>query len=210
VLPALASARVHGVEDIPREGPVLIVARHYHHLLDGAVLLARVPRPVHIVVALDWARSAAQRRWMERLCALAQWPVILRPAAVSASGAYTTAETAGYLRAGVRAAVAQLRAGHVVVVFPEGFPHVDPAPIAGRAPRGAELLPFARGFRLIADLARRAGAPAPIVPLGFRYARAGGRWSIEARFGAPLPADADVATVERAVAALSGVDTSLV
>lgn len=208
VLPALASVRVHGAEHVPRTGPVLIAALHYHHLLDGAVLLARAPRPVHIVVALDWTRDQAQRRVMERLCALAQWPVILRPAAMAGTGAYAQTDLLRYVRGGVRDAVTLLRSGRVVVVFPEGYPVIDPAGEAdGRPPSDpAGVRPFARGFRSIALRAQREGAHVPIVPLGFAYARAGKRWEITARFGAPLSAEHEVADIQRIVLALSRAD----
>ena len=101
-----AGVHVEGLEHVPGAGPVLIAARHYHHLLDGAVLIARLPRPVHLVVALDWARGAATRRWMERACAAAQWPVILRPAR---SGAYAADDTGRYVRRGLTDAARLLR-----------------------------------------------------------------------------------------------------
>ena len=63
---ALAAGRVEmaatGLEYIPTDGPVLLVARHYHHLLDGVVLLVSIPRPVHILVTLDWAKN---QYWVE-------------------------------------------------------------------------------------------------------------------------------------------------
>src|SRR5262245_10945036 len=42
---AMAAARVEmsvsGLENIPGDGPVLLLARHYHHLFDGVVLRLR-------------------------------------------------------------------------------------------------------------------------------------------------------------------------
>ena len=46
-----------GLEHIPTDGPVLLIARHYHHLFDGVVLLLSVPRPIHILVTLDWVKT---------------------------------------------------------------------------------------------------------------------------------------------------------
>lgn len=195
-----------GLDRVPRTGPVLLAARHYHHLLDGAVLIRSLERPVHIVVGLDWAANARERRWMERACKWAGYPVILRSATAGTRGGYAATEARRYVRSGVRDAAALLRDGRVVLVFPEGYPVVDPA-VSDATPRardGAGLLPFAAGFRTIAAAARRAGArDIAIVPVGFRYERRATRWRIAARFGAPLPADADVATVERAVHELS-------
>ena len=197
---------VEGLERVPRTGPVLLAARHYHHLLDGAVLVHHLARPVHIVVGLDWTANARQRRWMERACAWARYPVILRPATTGAHGGYTASEVRRYLRSGVRDAAALLRDRRVVLVFPEGYPVVDPT-ASDATPRARDedgLLPFAAGFRTIADAARRGGAAdIAIVPVGFRYEPRGARWRIAARFGAPLAADADVTTVADAVRELS-------
>ncbi len=197
---------VEGLERVPRTGPVLLVARHFHHLLDGAVLVRHLARPVHIVVGLDWTANARQRRWMERACAWAQYPVILRPATTGAHGGYAASEVRAYLRSGLRAAVSLLRDGHVVLVFPEGYPVVDPT-ASDATPRARDadgLLPFATGFRSIADAARRAGThDVAIVPVGFRYEPRGARWRITARFGAPLGANYDVEAVAGAVRELS-------
>jgi putative membrane protein len=197
---------VEGLERVPRTGPVLLAARHYHHLLDGAVVVRHVARPVHIVVGLDWAADAAQRRTMERACAWAHYPVILRPATTGTAGGYGADEVRRYLRSGLRDAVTLLRDGRVVLVFPEGYPVVDPTATEA-TPRARDddgLLPFAAGFRTIAGAARRAGArDLAVVPVGFRYEARGARWRITARFGAPLAADADVAAVTGAVRELS-------
>ena len=50
---------VVGLEHVPSAGPAILVARHYHHLYDAAAILARVPREVHVLVALDWLRDGA-------------------------------------------------------------------------------------------------------------------------------------------------------
>ena len=197
---------VEGLDRVPREGPVLLAARHYHHLLDGAVLVRHLARPVHIVVGLDWVANAWQRRWMERACAWARYPVILRPATAGTAGGYSANEVRRYLRSGLRDATALLRDGRVVLVFPEGYPVVDPTArdAAPRARDAGGLLPFAPGFRSIAAAARRAGArDVAIVPVGFRYERRGARWRITARFGSALGGDADVASVADAVRELS-------
>ncbi len=198
---------VEGLERVPRTGPVLLAARHYHHLLDGAVLVHHLGRPVHIVVGLDWSANAKQRRGMERACAWARYPVILRPATTGVHGGYAAGEVQRYLRSGLRDAAALLRDGRVVLVFPEGYPVVDPA-TSNATPRERDadgLLPFAAGFRSIARAAQHNGVrDIAVVPVGLRYEPRGTRWRITARFGTPLAAaEADVATVTRAVRELS-------
>ncbi|MEA2665680.1 MAG: hypothetical protein QOI11_2624 [Candidatus Eremiobacteraeota bacterium] len=194
-----------GAENVPGAGPVLLVARHYHHLLDGALLVDELRRPVHIVVGLDWAADPRQRRWMERVCGWARYPVILRPATTGERAGYDRAEVGRYLRRGLRDAAHLLRDGRVVLVFPEGYPVVDPSAPAAPRPRDADgFLPFAPGYRTIANLARQLGArDVPLVPVGFRYQARGKKWRIAARIGEPLPADSEVAAVERTVRELS-------
>jgi putative membrane protein len=198
--------RVEGIENVPRTGPVLLAARHYHHLLDGAVLVRHLPRPVHIVVALDWTAGTKQRRWMERACAWARWPVILRPATTGTHGGYAPSEVGRYLRSGLRDAAELLSDGRVVAVFPEGYPVIDPSASAeAPRPRDADgFLPFASGLLTIARAARRDGANAiAIVPVGFRYEPRGRKWDVTARFGTPLGEVAGSSAIERAVRDLS-------
>lgn len=197
-----ASVSVDGAAYVPDRDPVLLVARHYHHLLDGAVILRAVRRPVHIVVGLDWAASARQRRWMERACRAADYPIVLRPATLGTSAGYRRDELLRYTRGGLTGAAALLRAGRVVLVFPEGYPVVDPAAAKARTDDG--LLPFAGGWRRIVAYAERAGGPSvAIVPVGLRYERApGGRWNVAARFGSAR-GSAQIDAVESEVRALS-------
>ncbi len=200
-----ASVTFVGREHLPVHGPALIVAHHYHHLLDGAVIVRATTRPMRIVVALDWTRDRGQRRTMERLCGLAGWPVVLRAETLGATGSFDTQERLRYLRSGLRGAAELLRAGELVVVFPEGYPVVDSddKPVTARARDDAGFLPFADGFRTIARLASRGGAEIPIVPLGLCYRREEHGWKIDARFGAPLAADVSATDAQTIVRDLS-------
>lgn len=194
-----ASVRVEGREHVPASGPVMLVARHFHHLLDGAVIVRYLPRPVHIIVGLDWA-DAAQRRWMERACRAVEWPIVLRPATLGERDGYGRDELARYTRAALREVTALLHAGRVVVAFPEGYPNVDPT-FARKAGDDA-FLPFERGYQRMIALAERDGRTrVAVVPVGFHYTR-GRRWSIVARLGAARfnPSNAEL---EAAVRALS-------
>lgn len=212
-----ATLRVEGIEHVPVDGPVLIAARHYHHLLDGCALVSAVDRPLHIVVGLDWAEGPLARRMMDSLCHAARWPVVLRPehrdqpAARSRQSAETRdGERRAVLRRSARETASLLTEGRVVVVFPEGYPNIDPS----FTPKtGDEFLPFQPGFVRYAQIARRSGtSPVPIVPAGFVYERNpdSDRWRITLRFGpAILAGDASsasgtVQSVEQAVRKLSG------
>jgi putative membrane protein len=176
-----ASVSIDGLENVPATGPVMLVARHFHHLLDGAVLVRHVPRPVHIIVGLDWTTDARQRAWMERACRAAQYPIVLRPATLGERTGYARTELLGYTRTALRQSAALLAAGRVVLAFPEGYPNVDPT-FARKAGDDA-FLPFEPGYlRMIAWAQRAGGPPVAVVPVGFHYTR-GPRWSIVARIG---------------------------
>jgi putative membrane protein len=177
---------VEGGEHVPSSGPVLVAARHFHHLYDGAALIESIARPVRIFVALDWASSSLERFAMEAACRLARWPVALRGENLDASkSAFDKRELLQYTRRALEDAARLLREGEVLVVFPEGYPTIDPA--GGRKIDADAFLPFRPGFLSIAARAARAGVRVPIVPAGFTYRKAqNGRWHVALRFGAPV------------------------
>ena len=179
---ALAARRieiaVNGLKHIPREGPALLVARHYHHLFDGVVLLLSLPRPIHILVTLDWAKHKPVRRLMTLATTMARWPVVPRDDALRARGdpdrgqgsALTGVDIKRYQRAALRHSVALLAQGRLLVIFPEGYPNIDPHYTPKTKPE--ELLPFRTGFATIAAVAeKRLGIKIPIVPAGFHYTK---------------------------------------
>ncbi len=186
---------VKGLEYVPRSGPVLIVARHFHHLYDGCVLLNTIPRPLHILVALDWIQQGWLRRLMELACAMADWPIILRSERLTGNAdaprqgagggsAYTSSEARRYLRRAVMNSVQLLRNGEALVIFPEAYPVIDPQPTPEN--RSEAFLPFRPGFARLAALAERDGhSRVAIVPAGFTYLQNGG-WQVALRFGPPL------------------------
>jgi 1-acyl-sn-glycerol-3-phosphate acyltransferase len=198
-----ASVVVDGREHVPARGPVMLAARHFHHLLDGAVLVTRITRPIHIVVGLDWAATPAQRRWMERMCRAAEYPIVLRQPTLERSGMYRRDELLQYTRTALRETTRLLRAGRVLLVFPEGYPNVDPT--GSRKRDCDDWLPFEPGFLKMLELAERDGATSvTLLPVGFSYARIAGRWSIRARIGPPIgSSERNVAAIESAVRRLS-------
>lgn len=181
---ALAQSRldlaVEGVDNIPASGPVIIAARHFHHLYDGAAIVATVPRPMHILVGLDWVRSPAGKMLMNRLCKAVAWPVVLRRDGRLASD---DGQASRALRKAVVDSLDVLQRGHGLVVFPEGYPNIDP----GYTPKTdeASFLPFQPGVVQLAVAARAKGLQVPIVPAGFCYQR-GPRWEVTLRFGEPV------------------------
>jgi 1-acyl-sn-glycerol-3-phosphate acyltransferase len=182
-----------GVGHIPANGPALIVARHYHHLYDGLALFAALPRQFHIVVTLDWVQNAAMQSIMTQLTRLARWPVLLRADALLQKNdrgashfrhAFSPADVQRYQRRGFKNSVQLLVDHRLLVIFPEGYPNIDPAYTPKTDNHG--FLPFKRGFVAIARAAeRRLGASLPIIPTGLQYS-AGKTWKIHVRFGEPI------------------------
>ncbi|GAC1444358.1 MAG: hypothetical protein NVS4B5_20440 [Vulcanimicrobiaceae bacterium] len=205
---------VGGVRHLPEAGPAIVAARHYHHAYDGSALVHGLPRQPHLFVALDWTRSAVARDMMERACRLAEWPVAIRAerfgSGASAPGpsAFERSEMQRYTRRAISYGAELLSRGHVLGIFPEGYPTIDPA--GSPKTHDDEYLPFRPGVLAIAAQAERRGAgPIPIVPAGLAYRREGGRTRVTLRLGAPLhdatsrPRGAVLAELEARVRALS-------
>ncbi|MGI8484015.1 MAG: 1-acyl-sn-glycerol-3-phosphate acyltransferase [Thermomicrobiales bacterium] len=172
--------QVEGLEHVPKTGPVLIAARHFHHLYDGCAVIATVPRPCHVLVALDWVSNKPGRAAMEGVCRAARWPIVVRPGGPGAAG---PAKAAAAFRAAARDCLDLWREQRILLVFPEGYPNVDP----GYTPKlnEEEFLPFQIGYLRLVELAQRQGMQVPIVPAGLSYER-GIRWQVKLRFGTPV------------------------
>jgi 1-acyl-sn-glycerol-3-phosphate acyltransferase len=202
------SVTVSGLDQLPARGPVVLAARHVHHLFDATVLLTALPRPLHFLVALDWAHSRCERWLLERACRLAVWPGLLRADRLPPdSSVWQPAESRRYGRRSLQESVAILVAGRTLVVFPEGSPAIDPERPA-RDP--SSLLAFQPGFASIARQAARClGQPVPVIPVGLAYQSDGRRWHVQARLGSPMligqqsDRDAVTRTVEAEVRRLS-------
>ena len=207
---------VKGLDHVPSRGPAILVARHYHHLFDGVALHWAIPRRIHLLVTLDWATRPLTRYFMAAVIRAARWPVVLRQDALArqAQGAgtqglaaFTRKDLNRYQRKAVHDSMALLREGRLLVIFPEGYPNVDPhyTPKTGKE----EMLPFKSGFASIAAAAeKRLGGKIPLVPVGIRYT-VGARWTAHIRFGMPRSAadfvsrEALVKRLEQDVAELS-------
>jgi len=180
--------RASGMENVPALGPALIVARHYHHLYDGLVLFAALPRPFHIVVAIDWAKNRRMRWFMETINGIARWPTLIRADAPARSGypsrLFAPGEVARYRRSALREAAELLVENRLVVIFPEGYPNIDPTYTPKR--NLDEFLPFKPGFLKILSAAEKSTRRAiPIIPAGLYYHRRE-CWEAVVRFGEPV------------------------
>ena len=176
---------VEGLEHLPATGPAVIAARHYHHFYDGAALLTVAPRPLRVLVTLDWLENPVGQRMMREACRAAGWPVVPRHNRSQSSSRLPPPASRAALLSATRKSVALLRAGRMLLIFPEGYPTIDP----GYTPktRDDEVLPFQPGFLRLAALAERDGrGHVPIVPAGLEYSR-GDRLAITVRFAPPTP-----------------------
>src|SRR5215510_5344306 len=208
---AVAAARVDmsisGLENIPEDGPVLLLARHYHYLFDGVVLLVSVPRPIHIMVAVDWMKNSYARRLLTLATAMARWPNVVRGDAPRA-----WIDQGRSQRTALRDSVELLAEGRLLVVFPEGYPNIDRHYTPKMRPE--EMLPFKAGFVAIAAaVEKRLGARVPIVPAGFRYTK-DRHWRAELNIGeAVYLADCGsrrslIERMEQRIAELSGLSAA--
>jgi putative membrane protein len=208
---AMAAARVEtsvsGLENIPGGGPVLLLARHYHYLFDGVVLLVSVPRPIHIMVAVDWVKNRYARRLLTLAASMVRWPSVVRSDAPRAG-----VDQGRYHRTVLRESVELLAEGRLLVVFPEGYPNIDRHYTPKTRPE--EMLPFKAGFVAIAVAAeKRLGARVPIVPAGFRYTKAR-HWRAELHIGEAVYVEdwesrwSLIERMERRIAELSGLSAT--
>jgi putative membrane protein len=215
---------VTGLPYLPTGGPVLVVARHYHHLYDGTALLLAMPRPIHILVTLDWVRNRHARQLMKLATKLARWPVVVRSDALrdgvdsshtKRDVAFTGADIKHYQRQGLCDAVELLGQGRILVLFPEGYPNIDPHYTPKTRPE--EFLQFKSGFAVIVGAAeRRLRTVIPLLPVGLVYTRVGpgSRWTARLNIGEPVYSK-DFASrrllvnyMEQRIAELSRSDTS--
>lgn len=203
-----ADLTIQGADRVPRRGPVLVAARHVHHAYDGAALLQAIGRPTSLVVALDWLPPGRRREMLASLCRAARWPAVIRSEQFAPVTGKRDPEAVRRLRAAIDESVGLLEAGRVLVVFPEGYPNVDPN---GSPKEGLDaMLPFREGYLHIARrLQRQTGKTVAIVPAGFAYQQ-GERWRIRLAFGEPatLQPEDDIPavnlTIEDEVRRLSG------
>ncbi|HWH77860.1 MAG TPA: 1-acyl-sn-glycerol-3-phosphate acyltransferase, partial [Candidatus Binatus sp.] len=81
---------------------------------------------------------------------------------------FTQADRRRYQINALRQSLNLLKADRVVVIFPEGYPNVDPHFTPKKS--NDEFLPFKAGFSAIAESAERSlGKAIPLIPVGIGY-----------------------------------------
>ena len=182
-----AAVTTHGLDVIPPDGPVILALRHYHHLYDGAAIVAALHRPLHVFVALDWAPDRRTRHIMEWLCRTAGWPVGLRRSTeLDDQTGFKSQERWSYMKRALQKSADILERGGALGIFPEGRPVIDPH--GAERINAAGIEPFSPGLCAIVEQAQRAGGVRiPIVPIGLSYhIAADGNYHITLRAGAPV------------------------
>ena len=160
------SIQVQGLERLPGQGPVLLVANHPNSLLDPAVLVTLLPRPVYFA-AKHTLFKGSLRAVLEAFGAIPLVRAQDDPQAMGRNaGAFKRFE-------------ALLREGRVAAIFPEGLTQDDPhlAPVKAGAARIALQAEAAADFNLRLT----------VVPVGLQFEpRRQFRGDVFVRFGEPF------------------------
>jgi 1-acyl-sn-glycerol-3-phosphate acyltransferase len=175
---------VVGLERMPNAGPVLLASNHPNAMVDALVIGCTLHRPVTLT-----AKATLLDNPLTRALVRAVGIVPLRRA--SDERAKLEADTAkgatpdpGRNERAFAAVLDVLQQGGVVLLFPEGKSHSEPA-----------LAPLKTGLARIALMARdaRGITPLPIVPVGLTFEQ---KWEPRSRVvmyvGTPTVAGADV------------------
>ncbi|HYH83554.1 MAG TPA: 1-acyl-sn-glycerol-3-phosphate acyltransferase [Longimicrobium sp.] len=142
---------VQGRANVPRRGPVLIVANHTNAFVDPLLVLTRLERTVTLT-----AKSTLRKNPL-------LGPLVRALHVIEFHRSQDVAEGADPAKndAALDACARRLAEGGCIVVFPEGVSHDDPA-----------LRPFRTGAARIALAyvdAHPAGAPLALVPAGLHF-----------------------------------------
>lgn len=162
---------VEGLENVPREGPLLLVPNHTNAFVDAFLVTYVVPRRVTIT-----AKSTLFGHPVLRLIAWAADAIPLHRRQDRDLGADPRSNLESLAACRERLARGS---GGAVCIFPEGVSHSDP-----------QLRPLRTGAaRLALDFIDNEGRPLSIVPVGLHYeSKERFRSAIWARFGAPIDA----------------------
>jgi 1-acyl-sn-glycerol-3-phosphate acyltransferase len=159
---------VHGIENVPAEGPILVVANHHNSMIDPFLVIAAVERPVSFIAKAPLFRVPGLGTILRALLCI--------PAHRSQDPGYAREKNEGLYGA----ACALLGRGGAVGICPEGKTHDDPT-----------LAEFKHGAAKIAFEAEqnRPGVRLQLVGIHFEVTR-GFRGKALLQFGPPVTLDA--------------------
>ena len=181
----LFKIRIVGQDNVPFRGPALLVANHMSHI-DGFLINACIQRFIRFMVWKPFYEMPVLN-WFFKLA---------KAIPVGTSGPRD-------IVASIRAARAELAAGHMVCIFAEGA-----------ISRTGNLLPFHRGLEKIVD-----GMDVPVIPVHldrlwgsiFSFERGKFLWKwpkrvpypVTVSFGTPMPASSSAHAVRQAIQELA-------
>lgn len=158
----------HGEKNMPREGPLVIIANHHNGMIDPFLLMAATDRPVTFVAKATLFRVPILG-WILR-------GLHCMPAYRGEEQDYAKEKN----QALYAAAGEFLASGRAIGIFPEGRSHVDPT-----------LVEFKHGVSRIAFDAAARGAPVRVQLVGIHFERNRGfRGKALLQFGPALAVDA--------------------
>ncbi|GAB5389260.1 MAG: hypothetical protein Alpg2KO_22280 [Alphaproteobacteria bacterium] len=181
-----------GLQNVPKDGPVLLLGNHYNGLVDGTLILSKLDRPL-------WMMAKATLKNLPVVSIFFRLHNMIFVHRREDAQPGDTAARAGRNSAAIDACVDNLCNGSALLMFPEGRSHDDP-----------EMKPFRKGAARIAmAYAERAEVeglpPLTIIPVGLSFedkTRFGSRAIVS--FGKPIapPAkDANAAEVTEQIRA---------
>jgi glycerol-3-phosphate O-acyltransferase/dihydroxyacetone phosphate acyltransferase len=174
------TVELEGAENVPRDGPLLVVANHHNSLVDPALLLAQLPRSPRFLAKSTLWQLPLLRQLLDGAAAIP----VYRQQDTDAAGRdpHGTDRQAGNQTTFARCWEV-LAAGGVVALFPEGISHDAP-----------HLAPLKTGAARIALEAEAAHGPLGIrvLPVGLTFDDKGTfRSRALIHVGAPLDLDAE-------------------
>jgi len=180
---------VQGREQLPRDGPILLVANHPNALVDAMTIAVAVPRRVLLT-----AKATLFEQPVLAILLRAVGVVPLRRAKDESAREVGAAPSAARNVDAFQMVTASLAAGSAVLIFPEGISHDAPA-----------LAPLRTGAARMALLARASGVTRlRIIAVGLVYEeKERPRSRVLVRIGEPLDVDAWLGAGDDQAAALT-------
>lgn len=155
-----------GMDGLPAEGPLILCANHVNALVDGLVVQATCPRPIHPIARSGLFRNPLLRPILTFIQAV---PIYRRHQPNPDGGPIQKMIDQHHARLGdrnersFRKLYELLADGRVVLIFPEGQSHSDPS-----------LRPLKTGAaRLALGHFERTGEVVPVVPIGLLFTEKG-------------------------------------
>lgn len=158
----------HGLENVPADGPLLLLANHHNGMIDPFLLISTAERPVTFVAKANLFRVPVLGWFLRNLHCMPAWR--------GEEKDYSKEKNQALYEAGA----ARLLAGDAIGIFPEGRSHTDPS-----------LAEFKFGASKIAFEAEAKGARVRVQLVGIHFEKTRGfRGKVLLQFGPPVTLEA--------------------